>query len=46
MHLQACGAGFCSFDNQSLHTKLFIAIVRVSWNVIPPIAEEFRARHS
>jgi hypothetical protein len=35
MHLQACGAGFCSSDNQSLCEKLFVAIVRVFWNVTP-----------
>jgi hypothetical protein len=35
MHLQACGAGFCSSDDQSLRKKLFIAIVRVFWNVTP-----------
>jgi hypothetical protein len=35
MHLQACRAGFCSSDDQSLCKKLFIAIVRVFWNVTP-----------
>jgi hypothetical protein len=33
MHLQACGAGFRSSDDQSLRKKLFILIVRVFWNV-------------
>jgi hypothetical protein len=32
MHLQACGTGFCSSDDDSLRKRLFIAIVRVFWN--------------
>jgi hypothetical protein len=35
MHLQACGAGFCSSDDQSLRKELFMAIVRVFKNVNP-----------
>jgi hypothetical protein len=35
MHLQACGTGFGSSDDDSLRKKLLIAIVRVLWNVTP-----------